>query len=104
MASRGPKGRGDDPRAADDDPRAALEAHVVEVQRTIRSCAGCGLCCTSAHNAVQILPLEAERVARWIEAQPAERSAELRARVERTIRRHRLEDDAEPRLYTCAFL
>jgi Fe-S-cluster containining protein len=86
------------------DPRRELERHVLDVQRTIRSCSGCGLCCTQSFNAVQILPPEGERIARHLASLPAERRAELEERVARTIRRHHLRDDAAPRRYTCAFL
>ncbi len=85
--------------------RAELERHVVATQRSIRSCSGCGLCCTEAYNAVHVLPIEGERIARWLRAAPAKLRDALAARVGRAL-------DQQPRLrtskagerYTCPFL
>jgi Fe-S-cluster containining protein len=87
-----------------EDARKALERHVVAVQRTIRSCSGCGLCCTKTYNVVQILPVEADRIARHLATLPPRALADFEAKLERTVKRHRLADDATPRRYTCAFL
>lgn len=86
------------------DPRRALERHVVKVQRTIRSCAGCGMCCTDRYNAVQILPLEGQRIAAYLDDLPEEQRSAWQRRIDATIRKYRLREDGKPRLYTCAFL
>lgn len=84
--------------------RGELGTHVAEVQREIRSCAGCGLCCTEAHNAVRILRVEAERIARWVASRSRRSRATLRARIDGTIRTYRLGRGAAAAHYTCAFL
>jgi len=84
--------------------RDKLIEHVVEVQKKIRTCEGCGLCCTAAYNSVAILPLEAHRIRAWIERLPFERRAELLRRIETTIRRFGLDGSGRDRNYTCAFL
>lgn len=84
--------------------RGALEAHVVAVQQSVRSCAGCGLCCTESYNVVQVLPIEGERIARHLDTLPAAERARMVARLRRCVDRYRLGDGTKPRRYTCAFL
>lgn len=83
--------------------RDQLQAHVVDVQRTVRSCAGCGLCCTVEHNAVAILPIEAERIAAHLETLPMTRRQAFRRRVSRVIQKFRLRTRVAA-FYTCPFL
>lgn len=83
--------------------RRALEIHVIDVQRKIRSCAGCGLCCTETYNAIKILPVEAGRIAGWIRQQPPEVQKDLGARLLAAVKKYRLKQDAPVR-YTCSFL
>jgi Fe-S-cluster containining protein len=83
--------------------RAALQRHVLEVQRTIRSCTGCGLCCTAAHNTMTILPLEAERIAAHLQRQPAAGREALLERARQAVARWRLRERGL-RHYTCSFL
>jgi Fe-S-cluster containining protein len=84
--------------------RAALQKHVLEVQRTVRTCAGCGLCCTAAHNTMTILPLEAERILAHLARLPARRREALLARARAAVARWRLSRAGGPRRYTCSFL
>lgn len=92
------------PRIASLPPaRAALQAHVREVQRDIRSCTGCGACCTEAYNSMQVLPVEARRIAGHIERLPAARRAELLARARAAVARWKLHVPGLRR-YTCSFL
>ncbi len=84
--------------------RRALERHVREVQRTVRTCAGCGACCSAEYNAVRILPVEALRIARHLEGLPAGLRAELLARVEQAVAQYRLRAGGPKRRYTCPFL
>lgn len=74
-----------------------------EVQRTIRSCAGCGLCCTEAFNAVQILPIEADRIANHLLGEGPASVAKWEKRLAKTVKKYGLADDGKPRKYTCAF-
>ncbi len=90
-------------RPRESDPRAELIAHVRAVQRSIRSCTGCGLCCTVAHNSVQILPIEGRRIAGWIEGLGVTDVRVWKKRLRRTIRRFRLRPAAAAN-YTCTFL
>ena len=85
--------------------RAALERHVRHVQRTVRTCTGCGLCCTETYNSQQILPVEAERIAAHLRTLPAARRDSLLERARRAVSRWRLRRSraALPR-YTCSFL
>jgi Fe-S-cluster containining protein len=84
--------------------RKALERHVVATQQRVRSCAGCGLCCTATYNVVQILPIEADRIVRFLATLPTAKQREFEARLAKTVKRNQLEDDATPRRYTCSFL
>ena len=84
--------------------RAALQRHVLEVQRTIRSCTGCGLCCTAAHNTMTILPFEAERIVAHLRRLPAGRRDALVARARAAVTRWRLAQGRGLRHYTCSFL
>jgi len=85
--------------------RAALQRHVQQVQRTVRTCTGCGLCCTEAYNTQAILPVEAQRIARHLRTLPAARREALLERARRAVQRWRLRR-AGARLprYTCSFL
>jgi Fe-S-cluster containining protein len=83
--------------------RGALIRHVERVQQTVRSCAGCGLCCTAAHNAVSILPFEAQRIARHLRTLPARRAGDLLRRIGQAIRRFRLRRGVAT-FFTCPFL
>ena len=85
--------------------RAALQRHVLSVQRRVRTCTGCGLCCTEPWNSQAILPWEAARIADHLAALPAARRAELLERERRAVARWRLAR-AGRRLahYTCSFL
>jgi len=100
----------DPARSAAAPARAALERHVVQVQRTIRTCTGCGLCCTATYNTMQILPWEGARIAAHLQNLPASRRDTLVGRLRAAVRRWRLRrsdrDRAAGRLlhYTCAFL
>ncbi len=85
------------------DARAELIQHMKAVQRSIRDCAGCGLCCTGAKNAVQILPLEGQRIAAWIERQGSPAVHAWRQRLPRAVRRFHLGRGAAC-AYTCPFL
>jgi len=84
--------------------RAALQQHVLDVQRTIRTCTGCGLCCTAAHNAMTILPVEGERIVAHLRRLPARRRDELLARARAAVARWRLREARGVRRYTCSFL
>lgn len=84
--------------------RLALEAHAARVQERIRSCAGCGLCCTEAYNTAQILPVEALRIAAHLLALPTPRRDELVRRLERTTQSKGLRLDSPAVPYTCPFL
>ncbi len=85
--------------------RTELERHVIEVQQTIRTCADCGLCCTDAFNSVEILPIEAHRVAQHLESLPEARREALVARLEATVARYELDRrGSSKRRYTCSFL
>jgi Fe-S-cluster containining protein len=77
---------------------------VLDVQRTIRTCEGCGLCCTDAYNAVKILPLEARRIVRHLEGLPRAVREDLLALVEQAVARYRLRADGPKIRYTCPFL
>ena len=77
---------------------------MVDVQRTLRSCEGCGLCCTDAHNGVRILPLEARRIALHLASLAPARRAELLARVTAVVTRYRLHAAPGKIRYTCPFL
>lgn len=74
------------------------------MQRTVRSCTGCGLCCTDAYNQVQVLPVEGRRIADWIARQPKRVRADLERRLRDTIARYGLRRGRERKPYTCAFL
>ncbi|MSR74317.1 MAG: hypothetical protein EXS14_02440 [Planctomycetes bacterium] len=84
-------------------PRAALVAHVLKVQKSIRTCADCGLCCTEAHNSVRILASEAQRIADYLSSLPAVRQADLRRRLKATVQRAKMRGNAKVN-YTCSFL
>jgi len=77
---------------------------VVAVQRTLRRCEGCGLCCTDAHNGVRILPLEAQRIALHLATLASGRRAALLARVTAAVARYRLDAAPGKVRYTCPFL
>jgi len=85
--------------------RAALQRHVLEVQRRVRTCTGCGLCCTQAYNSQAILPWEAARIAAYLRRLPDARREELLGRARRAVSRWKLAR-AGHRLvqYTCSFL
>lgn len=93
------------PTSRDDSGRARLERHVQAVQRTVRACAGCGLCCTATYNSVAILPWEARRIAAHLASLAPARRTTLLDRARLAVERFRL---ARPgrglRHYTCAFL
>ncbi|MEW6741356.1 MAG: pseudouridine synthase [Planctomycetota bacterium] len=74
------------------------------MQRTVRSCTGCGLCCTETFNTVRILPVEAACIVRYLERLTEARRAELVERLRATVRRYRLRVGARPKRYTCSFL
>ena|GEM_PF-5603491 len=83
--------------------RQRLERHVVEVQKTVRTCAGCGLCCTEAHNSVRIVSSEAERIAAHLQTLSTTRRAALLARVAQSIDHYGLRATKKQN-YTCPFL
>ena len=88
-----------------DRKRQELENQVRAIQKQVRSCAGCGLCCTEAHNTAEVLTVEAERIADWLERQTAARRAEFERRLRQTVARYDLgAGRKEARLYTCSFL
>jgi 23S rRNA pseudouridine2605 synthase len=87
-----------------DRERAQLVEHVRDVQRAVRTCEGCGLCCTEAYNSVRILPIEASRIATHLRSLPDVRRAELAARISAAIARFRLEARIDRQPYTCPFL
>lgn len=77
---------------------------MVRVQREIRSCAGCGACCTDEYNSVRILPIEARRIAEhWAEL-PRSQVAELAARLRATNAAFGLRLAGPQAPYTCPFL
>jgi 23S rRNA pseudouridine2605 synthase len=84
--------------------RARLLEHVRRVQGSIRTCEGCGLCCTEAFNSVRILPIEGRRIAAHLGALPAARAAELLGRARDAVRRFRLRPGPARQAYTCPFL
>lgn len=84
--------------------RAALQRHVLQVQRTIRTCAGCGLCCTEAFNTLQILPWEARRIVGHLQRLPAAQREALLERARAAVARHRLGRARGLPHYTCSFL
>ncbi len=84
--------------------RAALQRHVLRVQRTIRTCTGCGLCCTAAYNTLQILPWEARRIVEHLRQLPAGRLDGLLERARAAVARHRLGRARGLPRYTCSFL
>ncbi|MBI4882350.1 MAG: hypothetical protein HY812_22210 [Planctomycetes bacterium] len=85
------------------DARAELIEQMKTAQQGIRDCAGCGLCCTAARNAVQILPIEGRGIAAWIERQGTAAARDFQQRLLRAIRRFHLGRGAA-RTYTCPFL
>src|SRR5262245_12558925 len=87
-----------------DRERAQLIEHVRRVQRTVRTCEGCGLCCTEAYNSVRILPVEADRIARHLDGLPEPRRDGFIARVRASIKRYRLGSRIDRQPYTCPFL
>src|SRR5262245_4626762 len=87
-----------------DQRRIELIEHVRSVQREVRTCEGCGLCCTETYNSVRILPVEARRIADHLASLPTTRRAALDARILESIRRFRLEPRVERQPYTCPFL
>jgi 23S rRNA pseudouridine2605 synthase len=87
-----------------DRERAQLIEHVRTVQREVRTCDGCGLCCTEAYNSVRILPTEAARIAAHLGTLPGARREALVARIGAAIKRFRLEPRLERQPYTCPFL
>jgi len=93
-------------RPAEDVPpgRAALQRHVLEVQRTIRTCTGCGLCCTEPWNSMTILPREADRIVAHLRRLPAARRDALLERARRAVQRWRLRRARGLPHYTCGFL
>jgi 23S rRNA pseudouridine2605 synthase len=84
--------------------RERLIEHVVETQATIRTCEGCGLCCTEAYNTVRIAPIEAERIAAHLRGPLSARLDEFKARAAEAVVRYGLKPGRKPRNYTCAFL
>lgn len=93
------------PSAAALPGRARLERHVLAVQRDIRSCAGCGMCCTAAHNSMRILPWEAQRIATHLRTLSVARRNALVARLRVTSQRYRLAGSRRRETaYTCSFL
>jgi len=85
--------------------RRSLEAHVVAVQERVRSCAGCGRCCTDAYNSLAVLPVEAERIRAHLDTLPPARAAALLERAREAVRRYALRRAGRaPVRYTCSFL
>ncbi|HYC76182.1 MAG TPA: pseudouridine synthase [Planctomycetota bacterium] len=87
-----------------DPARRRLVEHVLDVQRTIRTCERCGECCTDRHNTVRILPAEAERIAEHLRGAAAARRAEFEARLAAAVERYRLKPGDGAKRYTCPFL
>jgi 23S rRNA pseudouridine2605 synthase len=87
-----------------DRERAELIEHVRGIQATVRSCAGCGLCCTSQYNSVRILPVEARRIAAAVRSRQPKRRADLIARTRAAIAEFRLAARPERQSYTCPYL
>ncbi len=77
---------------------------MVWVQENVRTCQDCGLCCTEAHNAAEILPVEAERVAEHLRGLPPGERRGLVARLEATVKHYQLPKRGELVRYTCSFL
>ncbi len=77
---------------------------MVRVQREVRSCAGCGACCTEEYNAVRILPIEGWRIAQHLATLPPRRSAELVSRLRAASAAFGLRVGGAQRRYTCPFL
>jgi Fe-S-cluster containining protein len=84
--------------------RRDLERHAIAVQRTVRTCGGCGQCCTEAYNAVRILPVEAARVAHYLDTLPPAHRDRLLRRARETVERYGLRGDGPKVRYTCPFL
>lgn len=91
-------------RDAAEAARERLVAHVLDVQARIRSCAGCGECCTARYNSVRILPIEARRIAEHLATLSPARKPELLARIRRAIARSGLRRGGPVRRYRCPFL
>jgi len=77
---------------------------VIAVQRTVRTCGGCGQCCTEGYNAVRILPVEAARVARYLDTLPAARRDRLLRRARGAVEQYGLRGDGPKVRYTCPLL
>jgi len=84
--------------------RRALERHVREVQSTVRTCEGCGACCTDEYNAVRVLPVEALRIARHLDGLPRDLRKHLLGRVAAAMDRYQLRPSGPKTRYTCPFL
>ena len=87
--------------------KAALMPISDAAARTLRSCAGCGLCCEHPRNEMKATPAEALAVAVRLLDDPllAARLPEIRGRIVAAIERYELrpvEDDG--RTYTCPLL
>ncbi len=84
--------------------RQDLERHVIAVQRTVRTCGGCGQCCTEGYNAVRILPAEAVRIVRHLGGLPPARRDPLLRRAWESVERYGLRSDGPKVRCTCPFL
>jgi Fe-S-cluster containining protein len=84
--------------------REKLIHRMRRIQASVRSCAGCGLCCTRAHNSVRIMAVEARHIARYVAGRSPARRAAFRARLRKAIQDHGLRADGVSRRYTCPFL
>ncbi len=91
-------------RDAAEAARGRLVAHVLDVQARIRSCAGCGECCTARFNSVRILPVEARRIAEHLATLSPAQGRELLGRIRRAIARSGLRRGGPVRRYRCPFL
>ena len=87
-----------------DPKRRELVDHVLRVQASIRTCEGCGQCCTEAFNSVAILPVEAVRIAGHMKTWPSDKRAAFGERLEAAVSRWRLSTTGKNRNYTCPFL
>jgi 23S rRNA pseudouridine2605 synthase len=87
-----------------DRERAQLVEHVRQVQRRVRTCEGCGLCCTAAYNSVRILPVEARRIARHVASLPGGRGEDLLGRLRLAVEKFGLKARGGRQPYTCPFL
>jgi Fe-S-cluster containining protein len=86
-----------------DPKRRDLVEHVLRVQSAVRTCEGCGQCCTEAFNSVAILPIEAVRIATHM-ADWARKNAPPSNAASKTPSSVGVSPSVTQRNYTCPFL